>query len=106
MGVNRKTELISLRMPTDVLTWFRSQTDRGYQTLIHEVLAKHVAERKGEADRRAGRAQEVFKKYYAQCFWHLNPNLEITPSNTEIVLDGLRKYGGREGLVLAESLCQ
>jgi len=99
-------KLISLRVEPAVLAWFRMQTGRGYQTVMNAVLEKHVDEQRSLANRRAGRAQEIFIKFHAQCFWHLAPNLKITPENIQIVIDGLRKFGGRSGLVLAEELCR
>jgi len=54
--------------------------------------------------RAAGRAQELFHRYYARCFWHYDSNLEITPNNIDLVINGLKKHGGREGFLLAEEL--
>lgn len=74
--------------------------------MMHEVLERHVDEQRALANHKAGRAQELFKRYYAQCFWHLDPSLQITPQNISLVIEGLRKYGGRTGFTLAEELCQ
>lgn len=98
--------LISLRVSPIVLDWFRSASPKGYQTLMHSVLADYVDAQLKQAERRAGRAQELFRHYYAQCFWHCDPELKITPANVDLVAAGLRKYGGREGFQLAEELCR
>lgn len=39
-----RTEQISIRIETDVLTWFREQSKgkKGYQTLINDVLRSYV----------------------------------------------------------------
>jgi hypothetical protein len=97
---------ISLRVDMDVLNWFKAHADTGYQTLIHDVLEKHVDEKKRLSIRNAGRAQELFKKYHAKCFWSYKKDLIITEENIDIVINGLKKHGGRSGLKLAEELCQ
>ena len=97
---------ISIRVAPHILEWFRAERPRGYQTLIHSVLADFVKSRTALAERRAGRAQEIFRSHYARCFWHYDPQLKITPENMSLVIAGLRKYGGREGLRLAEELCR
>jgi len=55
---------------------------------------------------RTSRAQELFRLYHSQCFWHCSPNLLIDSGNIELVVDGLRKHGGRKGMLLAEELCR
>ncbi len=96
--------LISLRIESQVLEWFRKQRPKGYQTFIQSVLKNFMEEQSRQHIRAAGRAQEIFRRYYAQCFWHYDQNLEITPNNIDLVIRGLKKYGGREGLALAEEL--
>lgn len=102
----RKKKLVSIRISSDVLNWFKSSAEHGYQTLIHSVLEQYVSDQRLRSERHAGRAQELFRKFHARCFWHMDPNLVITPKNLPIVIEGLRKYGGREGLISAEELCQ
>lgn len=97
---------ISLRVSETTLNWFKSSGPRGYQTMMNSVLEEFVRERTERAIFAAGRAQEIYRKYYAQCFWHLDRDLIIVPQNMHLVLEGLRRYGGREGLLLAEDLCQ
>ena len=74
--------------------------------MIHSVLEEYVKQRTYDRVRAVGRAQEIFRQYYAQCFWHYDKDLQIDLNNIELVVDGLRKYGGRAGLLLAEELCQ
>ena len=97
---------ICIRVAPHVLEWFRAESPKGYQTLMHSVLVDYVKSRTEQAARRAGRAQEIFRSQYARCFWHYDPQLRITPENVSLVVAGLRKYGGREGLQLAEELCR
>ena len=73
---------------------------------MQSVLADFVNQQKARSERKLGRAQELYRQYYAQCFWHYDPQLEIAPENLDLVINGLRKYGGRSGLRLAEELCQ
>ena len=51
-------------------------------------------------------AREAFRKYHAQCFWYLRPDLEITPAEVLMIADGLRRNGGRAGFLLAAKLCR
>jgi hypothetical protein len=104
--INKKKTLISLRLDTDLLSWFKKQQPIGYQTLMHSVLERYQEEANIQAARSCGRAQEIFRRFYAQCFWHYDQNLKISEENIHLVIDGLRKHGGREGLILAEELCQ
>lgn len=97
---------ISLRVSPEILGWFQRESRRGYQSRINQVLESYVREQQRLAERRAGRAQELFHRFYARCFWHIDHSLQITPENIQIVVEGLRKYGGREGFILAEELCQ
>lgn len=97
---------ISIRIDSQVLAWFKAQQPSGYQTLINSVLEHFVSDKLNQQQRIAGRAQEIFKRFYPRCFWHYNSDLEITPENIHLVVDGLKKYGGREGLKIARELCQ
>lgn len=99
-------KLISIRLEPELLDWYRSQQPTGYQTLLHSVLKKYMQNKIDQKVRAAGRAQELFRRYYTRCFWHYDAKLEINPENISLVIDGLKKYGGREGFLLAEELCQ
>lgn len=105
MSNNHPKRAISIRLAPEILDWFRRDSPSGYQSRIHRVLADHVRTQQRIAERKAGRAQELFRVYYARCFWHFDRSLVITPENMQLVIEGLRKYGGREGLSLAEELC-
>ena len=56
-------------------------------------------------EQRIALASEAFREFYAQCFWYLREDLEITPANIEEIARGLRKHGGRRGFRLAAKLC-
>ena len=97
---------ICIRMNPEILEWFKGKQPRGYQTLINSVLEKFVRQQSNQEQRNSGRAQEIFKQFHARCFWHYDPDLIIVPENLHLVVAGLRKYGGKEGLKLAEELCR
>ncbi len=99
-------KLISIRIPEDVLLFFKEEYQAGYQKEIKKLLADHMITTKSDKFLIAGRAQQLFIDYYAQCFWHYDRNLKITPKNMNIVIDGLRKYGGKKGFLLVSELCQ
>ena len=106
MSIRKRKTLISMRVEPEVLEWFKRKQPRGYQTLMHSVLEQHVDELKARELKNLGRAQELFRQYHTQCFWHCKPDLEITRENLGLVVKGLRKHGGHEGFRLAEELCQ
>ena len=51
-------------------------------------------------------AQQLYKQYYASCFWHMKPDLQITERLVPIVIKGLQENGGREGFLAAARLAQ
>lgn len=51
-------------------------------------------------------ARQAFREFYAQCFWYMRPNLEITPSDLKEIARGLRQNGGRRGFLIAARLCR
>lgn len=105
MTQSSKKKAISFRIDTSLLDWLKSESVSGYQTLMHEILQQYRQAQVDAAQRKAGRAQELYRQYYTQCFWHYDPELVITPENTHLVIEGLKKYGGRTGYQLAEDLC-
>jgi hypothetical protein len=104
--MSQRKVLISIRIAPQVLGYFQSKAPSGYQTLMHQVLEQHVQQERDKQIRNEGRAQELFRQFHARCFWHYRRDLEINSDNMFLVAEGLRKYGGREGLRAAEELCQ
>jgi len=51
-------------------------------------------------------ARRIFKRFYAQCFWYMRPDLNITRETIPVLVRGLRQNGGRQGFLLAAKLCQ
>lgn len=102
--MSTKTKAISLRLDQDVLSWFKNKPN--YQSHIKKVLKEYVSDQQNKRSFNLGRAQEIYKQMHARCFWHYHPNLIIDEENFLLVIDGLRKYGGKEGFILAEELCQ
>lgn len=95
---------ISIRLETDLLDWFKQVAPNGYQVMIQDVLRDYRRDREHHAQTILGRSQQIFIQYHAKCFWHLRKDLKITLDNLSIVQNGLRKYGGLEGLRLASEL--
>ncbi len=56
------------------------------------------------AESRLELANRLFREYYASCFWHCRPDLSITEAHIPLVVDGLRRHGGRKGLLAAARL--
>jgi hypothetical protein len=95
---------ISIRLETDLLDWFKQVAPQGYQVMIQDVLRDYRRAREQRAQNILGRAQQIFTQYHAKCFWHLRKDLKVTWGNLSIIQNGLRKYGGMEGLRLAGEL--
>jgi hypothetical protein len=51
-------------------------------------------------------AQQLYERYYALCFWHMKPDLQITEAFVPLVIKGLRANGGREGFIAAARLAE
>lgn len=49
-------------------------------------------------------ARDLFREYYALCFWHSPSDLEITEELIPFVIRGLRANGGHRGFKLAGML--
>lgn len=96
--------LISIRLDRDVLEWLRAMAPTGYQTEINKILRDHYDRRRQQDQMNIGRAQQIFAQYHARCFWHLDPNLKVTAVHIPLVQAGLRKHGGRDGMLLAEEI--
>lgn len=50
------------------------------------------------------RASELYRRFYARCFWQCPRDLEITEDLIPFVVKGLRMHGGRERFRLAGKL--
>ncbi|MDD2708709.1 MAG: hypothetical protein PHV34_12040 [Verrucomicrobiae bacterium] len=51
-------------------------------------------------------AQEAFRRFHAQCFWFMRPDLQIDRRNLPLVIKGLREHGNRETYQIAALLCR
>jgi hypothetical protein len=49
-------------------------------------------------------ARELFRRFYAECFWHSPRDLEIDENHVGFVANALRTHGGRRGFMLAAEL--
>lgn len=103
---------VYLRIDAHVLDWFRSR-GKGYQGYINAVLDAYVAAQTDTVSASTAhegdllrRAQKIFKEYYAQCFWHFDPDHRVSRDNLDLLIEGLRLNGGRAGYILADELCQ
>jgi hypothetical protein len=95
---------ISIRLDTDLLSWFKKEFPDGYQIEIQNVLKSYAKVRQEKSMFIAGRAQQAYLQFHARCFWHAKKDLKITPDLVLFVLEGLRKHGGREGYFLANEI--
>lgn len=49
-------------------------------------------------------ARQLFKEYYALCFWHWKPDLIITQAIIPAIVRELCAHGGRKGMLAAAKL--
>ena len=49
-------------------------------------------------------AKRFYREYYTSCFWHCRPDLPITEDKIPLVVKGLLKHGGKNGLQAAAQL--
>jgi hypothetical protein len=49
-------------------------------------------------------ANQLYREFRTQCFWHSPPDLVITEGLVPFVIKGLRANGGHRGLILATEL--
>lgn len=108
IGKHTSKEAIYIKLDSNVLDWFKKQGS-GYQIKINEVLRRFVLEVDSNNNLKDDKliiAQKLFEKYYTRCFWHMKPELIITEKFIDSIIQGLRTYGGREGFLEAEKLCQ
>jgi hypothetical protein len=55
---------------------------------------------------RVREARRVFRRFYAQCFWYMRQDLDVTIEDIPELARGLRQNGGRQGFLLAAKLCR
>lgn len=55
---------------------------------------------------RVREARRAFHKFYAQCFWYMPEDYQITEEDVSEIVRGLRENGGRQGFLLAAKLCR
>jgi hypothetical protein len=102
---------VFIKLDREVVEWFK-ESGPGYQRRMNEILKRFVS---GVRENKDGvtekisvleKAQELFEKYYEQCFWHMRSDLIITENNLPQIIKGLRTYGGRSGFMEAHELCR
>lgn len=49
-------------------------------------------------------AQQLFKEYYASCFWHFKPDLAVTAAMIPWVVQCLFAQGGHQGMMATARL--
>ena len=102
---------VFIKLDREVVEWFR-ESGPGYQRRINEILKRFVGGVKETGQSASDkitvleRAQELFEKYYEQCFWHKRRDLIVTENNLHQIIKGLRTYGGRNGFMEAHKLCR
>ena len=55
---------------------------------------------------RVREARRAFRTFYAQCFWYLREDMDVTLDDIPEIVRGLRLNGGRQGFLLAAKLCR
>ena len=55
---------------------------------------------------RVREAKRLFRRFYAQCFWYMKPDMQISRADIPAIVRGLKQNGGREGYLLASKLCR
>lgn len=54
---------------------------------------------------RVREARRAFRQFHAQCFWYMPADMVVGLGDVAEIVRGLRQYGGRRGLILADKLC-
>ena len=49
-------------------------------------------------------ARRALREFHAQCFWYLRRDMTVTLDDLPEIIRGLRRDGGRRGLVVAARL--
>jgi hypothetical protein len=63
-----------------------------------------ITNRTRTVEARCELANRLFREFYASCFWHYRPDLSITEESVPLVIRGLRRHGGKKGLLAAAQL--
>lgn len=50
-------------------------------------------------------AEEALAAYRDRCFWFLAPDFAVSEATLPLIIEGLRRHGGRSGFQLASQLC-
>jgi hypothetical protein len=56
------------------------------------------------AQQRLDLANQLYREFYARCFWHCPRDLVVTEELIPLVVKGLRDHGGRRGFILSAQL--
>ena len=96
---------VYIKLDSIVLDWFKVG-GRGYQERINLLLKEYVEEVLSFQSLQLETAQQLFDKYYTQCFWHMKKHFEIKTEHFPLIIEGLKKYGGRDGYLESRKLCQ
>lgn len=104
---------IYIKLDDDVISHFRV-AGPGYQARMNAALRAAMLTSNGPTQtgrssskqRAIAHAQVAFERYFAQAFWHLRPEALITEHTLPDVINGLRRYGGRDGFREAEKICR
>ena len=55
---------------------------------------------------RVREARRAFRNFYAQCFWYMPRDMNVSTADIPEVVRGLRQNGGRQGFLIADKLCR
>jgi hypothetical protein len=59
-----------------------------------------------DRERRLQLARKVFKDFFAQCFWFVDPALKVEEKHIPMIVRELRLNGGHKGFRIAAELCR
>ncbi|MDD4622205.1 MAG: hypothetical protein PHG71_03115 [Kiritimatiellae bacterium] len=88
-------------MPKDISAYFSALGRKG-GTKSRRSLSSEAARNMV----RVRDARRIFRKYHAQCFWYMRPDLDVNLEDIPDLVRGLRKNGGRQGFFIAAKLCR
>ena len=67
---------------------------------------RRLSSRDAQSMVRVREARRAFRRFYAQCFWYMRPDMDVTIADIPELVRGLRQNGGRQGFLLAAKLCR